>query len=112
MKNLILILGMVLSFHSFAQEKKVTNEQEFGFKCDTIKINSDKNILELNGNVSLKTDSIELENAEKIVFNKSTQGLVVTGLNQFVIDGAIQIKDKAKKRILRYTLGDKIAYLE
>ena len=113
MKKLFFLFVFFISFNSFAQENdidKKANEPEF--KCDVIKISSDKNTLEFNGNVSFKTDIIELENAEKIVFNQTTKELIVTGLNDFTIDGAIQIKDKAEKKILRYTIGDKIAYLE
>jgi hypothetical protein len=113
MKKIIFLFVLFISFNSFGQEndiEKKVNEPEF--KCDVIKISSDKNILEFNGNVSFKTDIIELENAEKIVFNQFTKELIVTGLNDFSIDGAIEIKDNAEKKILRYTIGDKTAYLE
>jgi lipopolysaccharide assembly outer membrane protein LptD (OstA) len=113
MKNLIFILGLILSFSSFAQGNDVKNKQnEPKIKCDIVKINSDKNILEFNGNVSLKTDIIELENAKKIVFNQRTKEIIVTGFDEFIINGEIQIKGKAEKKILRYTIGEKTAYME
>jgi lipopolysaccharide assembly outer membrane protein LptD (OstA) len=113
MKKLIFAFVLLLSFSSFSQEAKIekkSNEPEF--KSDLIKINTEQNTLEFTGNVSFKTEIIELENAEKIVYNQSTKELIVTGLNDFTIDGAIQIKDKASKKILRYKIGEKIAYLE
>jgi lipopolysaccharide assembly outer membrane protein LptD (OstA) len=113
MKNLIFVFGLLLSFGSFAQENDVNKIQnELEFKCDVMKINTDKNTLEFNGNVSFRTDIIELKNAEKIVFNQITKELVVTGFNEFAFYGAIQIKDKAENKILRYTIGEKVAYVE
>jgi len=77
-----------------------------------MKISDDKNIFVLKGNVNLKTEIIEIDNAEKAIYNKTTKELVVKGLDQFEIDGAIQIKDKGKKKVLRYTVGERMAYLE
>ncbi len=113
MKNLIFILGLLLSFSSFAQETDIKGEKnDLKFECDVVIYSSDKNMFEFNGKVSFKTDIIEIENADKIVFNQITKELTVTGLKDFTIDGAIQIKDKAEKKILTYTIGEKIAYLE
>ena len=112
MKNLFIAIALIIGLNSFGQQKTKTEIKKTKFKCDLIKFDSEQNTLELTGNVSFKTEIIELENAEKIVFNKSTNEIIVSGLKDFSIDGAIQITDKADKKILRYKIGERIAYVE
>ncbi|SHI30304.1 hypothetical protein SAMN04488096_1016 [Mesonia phycicola] len=113
MKNWILLIGLLIGVNSFAQDKSIENEKnEPSFKCDIVKFDSKKNTMEFQGNVNFKSDIIELKNADKIVLNNNTNEIIVTGLGEFTIDGAIQIKDKAEKNILKYTIGERIAYLE
>jgi len=110
MKFVIFIAAFFLSFNSFAQtESKDMYEILY---CDVAKFDANQNITEFIGNVSLKTDIIEFKNAEKVILSNTTQEIVVTGLDEFIFDGAIEIKDKAEKKILKYTLGEKVAYLE
>lgn len=111
MKNIYFLLAILLCFSSIAQQNIEEKENiETQFACDIIKI--DKDILVLKGNVNFKTDIIEIDNAKKAIFNKITKELIVKGLDQFEIDGAIQIKDKGKKKVLHYTVGERVAYLE
>jgi lipopolysaccharide assembly outer membrane protein LptD (OstA) len=110
MKNCILLIGVLFGLSSFAQEKTVENKPSF--TCDIVKFDSEKNTMEFNRNVSFKSDIIEIENADKIVMNKNTNEIIVIGLKDFTIDGAVQIKDKAEKKILKYTIGERIVYLE
>ena len=113
MRYLMLLIGLLIGLNSFAQEKKEkTTENEPYFSCDIVKFNSEKNTMEFQGNVYFKSEIIELENADKITLNKNTNEIIVAGLKEFTIDGAIQIKDKAEKKILKYTIGERIAYLE
>lgn len=113
MKNWILLIGLLIGVNSFAQEKNVENlKNQPSFSCDIIKFDSENNKMEFQGNVNFKSEIIELKNADKIVLNKNTNEIIVTGLKEFTIDGAIQIKDKAEKKILKYTIGERIAYLE
>lgn len=113
MKNWILLIMLLSGVHSFAQEKIVDNEKYKPYiSCDVVKFDSENKIMEFEGNVSLNSAIIELENADKIILDTSTNNLIVIGLKEFTIDGAIQIKDKAEKKILKYTIGERIAYLE
>ena len=61
---------------------------------------------------TFKTKNLELKKADKIVYDQKKKQITVTGLQEFSFSGAIQVKDKGKKRIFKYTLGEKIAYLE
>lgn len=38
--------------------------------------------------------------------------MIIYGLGEFSIDGAIQISDNATMKILRYKIGDKVAYID
>jgi len=113
MKNWILLIGVLIGVNSFAQEENVENvTNEPSFSCDIVKIDSDNDTMEFQGNVNFKSEIIEIENADKIVLNKTTNEIIVTGFREFTIDGAIQIKDKTEKKKLKYTIGERIAYLE
>ena len=113
MKNAALLIRILIGISSFAQENtNETAKRKPSFTCEAVTFDSDKNTIELEGNVSFKTDIIELENADRVLYNQTTNELVVTGAQGFTFDGTIQITDQAKKKILRYTLGERIAYLE
>lgn len=113
MRNWILLLGLLIGLNSFAQEKNAVNiNEEPSYSCKVINYDSENNTLELLGNVNFKSDIIALDNADKIVMNKSTNEIIVTGLKKFTIDGSVQVKDRGEKKILKYTIGERIAYLE
>ncbi len=80
--------------------------------CKIIKFDTKKNIFEYIGNVEFKNEIIQFEKAEKIVYNKETNEILVTGLNEFTIDGVIQVADNPKMKTLRYKIGERIVYIE
>src|SRR5690606_2469511 len=112
MKKLIFVFSLLLSLNSYAQGEVKANQNEPEFTSDRMIFHEDKNLLELIGKVDFKTDIIELIEADKIAFNRTTNEIVVTGLKNFVFDGEIVITGKAEKQILKYTIGEKIAYVE
>ncbi|MCC4211225.1 hypothetical protein [Leeuwenhoekiella parthenopeia] len=114
MKNILLTFGLLIGFYSFGQKNEyiVSDKEEPSFSSETAKYDPENNTIEFRGNVNFQSEIIQLENADKILLNKNTNEIVVTGLKDFTIDGAIQIKGEAKRKILKYTLGDRIAYLE
>lgn len=105
MKNLFLAIVLLIGQSSFAQDKPE-------FKCDVIKYDTETKMTELSGNVSFKTDIIALEKADKILVNNETNEIIVSGLAEFSFDGSIQIAEKAEMKIMRYRVGERIAYLE
>ncbi len=112
MKNLFIAIALIIGLNSFAQDTTEINLDKPGFKCDIMKFNSETNTMEFSGNVSFKTDIIELKNADKILLNNNTNEIIVSGLSEFTIDGAIQVSEKAEKKIMRYKIGERIAYVE
>jgi len=112
MKNLLIAVALFMGFNSFAQEVKVTTDNEPEFKCTTLSYDPSTSILELIGEVSFKSEILEFENADKIVWNRDSNEILVSGLNEFTIDGAIQFSETGDKKALRYTIGERIAYVE
>jgi len=112
MKNLFLAIALIIGLNSFAQDKTEINIDKPEIKCNLVKFNSETNTTEFSGNVSFKTDIIELKNAEKILLNNETNEITVSGLAEFTIDGAIQISEKMEKKIMKYKIGERIAYVE
>ena len=112
MKNLLIAVALFMSFNSFAQEGKVSTDKKPEFKCTTLSYDPSANILELIGEVSFKSEILEFENADKIVWNRDLNEILVSGLNEFTIDGAIQFSETGDKKALRYTIGERIAYVE
>ncbi len=113
MKNWILIIGLLVCSTTFAQQtdtKTIKNEPEFS--SDVVQISSDQKTLIFKGNVKLKTDIIEFEDAKEIVYNPTTKKLTASGLKGFKFKGTIKIIDKAQKKIVTYTIGEKIAFLQ
>jgi lipopolysaccharide assembly outer membrane protein LptD (OstA) len=96
MKNLFLAIALMIGLNSFAQDKTEIKDDKPEFKCDVVKFDKETNTIELLGNVSFKTDIIELEKADKIILNKETNEIIVSGLAEFTIDGAIQISEKSE----------------
>ena len=114
MKNLILLAVLSYSLSSFAQNDKAEiKDNEPEFTCDLVKFDPESDNIELIGNVNFETDIIKLEKADKVVYNQKTKELLATGLRHYVmIDGAVQIDNQAEMKTLRYTIGDRIAYIE
>ena len=113
MKNLLLSIITFYSLSSVAQNVELNSlNEKHKITCEIAMFDSDCKTYEFTGNVNFKTNIIDIVNADKIVYDQNTNEILVTGLSDFSIDGAIEITDKAKKRILKYRLGDRIAYLE
>lgn len=113
MKKFLVIFIVFCSLTVIAQNeisvKEAVNQE---FKCDLVRFDSDCKVMEIIGNVSFKTDIIEIKNAEKIVFDQNTQEILVTGASEFTFDGAIQVDTGTDMKTVRYKLGEKIAYVE
>ena len=112
MKNYILITLLSIGSISFAQNKENKHWLEPQYKSDRAVFNKNENVLRLEGNVVFQTAILTLKNADLILWNRSTNEIIAYGQKEFEIDGSIEITDKADKKILRYKLGEKIAYLE
>jgi hypothetical protein len=112
MKNLYVVIVLAFGINIYSQETVKSNDNKTELTCKLIKFDTEKNIFEYIGNVAFKNEIIQFQKAEKIVYNKETNEIVVSGLNDFTINGAIQVADNSKMKILRYKIGERIAYIE
>lgn len=122
MKNLLLPASLLISLITYSQETETVNAvavttESIEIHNDFYKVRSkemiideDKNTIEYNGGVVLITDVITLE-ADKVIFNKENKEVTATG--NFRFKGVpLKLKANNSNNILRYTLGDHVAYLE
>lgn len=107
---------MFLGIQMSAQD--VSNDNlDKKYTCQEITFDDGNKQMELIGDVHFQTSLLTLNHAEKIVLDTENNNIVVYGLAEFVFDGEISFThtgDSAKnyKGILRYKLGDKIAYIQ
>lgn len=112
MKNLYVVIALAFGINIYSQETVKSNDNKSELTCKLIKFDTEKNIFEYIGNLEFKDEIIQFQKAEKIVFNKETNEMLVTGLNEFTINGAIQVADNSKMKTLRYKIGEQIAHIE
>ena len=108
----LLAIALFISFGMMNAQSNDNTTSEPEYKADNLIFNEKDNSLQLIGNVNFKSEILEFENAEKVVWNKSSNEIIVSGLKKFSIDGSIQYSDNSDKKILRYKLGSKVAFIE
>jgi len=113
MKKFIFFLLVLSGTSVFGQEQltvKETSNPEL--TCDSVRYFPATRIVEFLGNVKLHTDIIEIEKAEKIVLDQTTQEIIASGLSDFTFDGEIRITSGKENKTVRYKIGERIAYVE
>ena len=112
MKILALLFFMLLGTGVMAQEAPVTFEsQGIVFSGDQSVLRKDKQIVELTGNVHFTTSIVEIEKAEKIVYDKNTKTFTISGFNELVLNGKKRLASDLGSTTLKIDLGGSIAYL-
>ena len=112
MKIVNILIFLFIGINSFAQVDSDSPETKSQITSDKMVYNEETKTIKLIGNVSFKTDIIELEGAEKITFNQETKELVASGFREFTFDGTLKISEDGDKNTLRYKVGESILYLE
>ncbi|GAB2788565.1 hypothetical protein GCM10027275_36860 [Rhabdobacter roseus] len=116
MKKHWMMIGLGLgSLYATAQEvppseKVPLPNQEY--TCKEVHINTSTHQTTLLGNVDFKTDFLEIKNADTLIYDQKTHGIVALGLKQFSFSGAVYLAKDATHQRLRYKLGDTTAYLD
>ncbi|WP_057938808.1 hypothetical protein [Algoriphagus resistens] len=64
------------------------------------------------GNVHLRTERLEVINAEKAIYNRESRELIITGIDKLSFKGGLKKIPGADNRIIRYKLGESMAYLD
>lgn len=112
MKTLVLLFFMFLGTGLMAQDAPVTFESKgVVFSGDQSVTRNDKQIVELTGNVHFTTSIVEIEKAEKIVYDKKTRTFTISGFNELVLNGKKRLASDLGSTTLKIDLGGSIAYL-
>ncbi|MDX1602433.1 MAG: hypothetical protein R3209_05145 [Salinimicrobium sediminis] len=112
MKIFVLLFVMFLGVEVMAQEAPVTFEsKDVFFSGDQSVVRSDKQIVEFKGNVHFTTSIVEIEKADKIVYDKKTRTFTISGFNELVLNGKKRLASDFGSTTLKIDLGGSIAYL-
>lgn len=112
MKILVLFFCMLFGVGVAAQEAPVTFESKgITFSGDESVLRKDKQIVELTGNVHFTTSIVEIEKADKIVYDKKTKTFTISGFNELVLNGKKRLASDLGSTTLKIDLGGSIAYL-
>lgn len=112
MKVVVLLLLMFLGVEGIAQKAPVTFEgKDVFFSGDQSVTRNDKQVVEFTGNVHFTTSIVEIEKAEKIVYDKKTQTFTISGFSELVLNGKKRLASDLGSTTLKIDLGGSIAYL-
>lgn len=112
MKVVVLLLLMFLGVEGMAQKSPVTFEgKDVFFSGDQSVTRNDKQVVEFTGNVHFTTSIVEIEKAEKIVYDKKTQTFTISGFSELVLNGKKRLASDLGSTTLKIDLGGSIAYL-
>ncbi|MHA6280931.1 hypothetical protein ACXYMT_12195 [Salinimicrobium sp. CAU 1759] len=112
MKTLVVFLFMLIGTAVFAQEAPVTFESKgVFFSGDQNVQRQDKQIVEFTGNVHFSTSIVEIDKAEKIVYDKKSKTFTISGFSELVLNGKKRKASDFGSTTLKVDLGGSIAYL-
>ncbi|NJW52605.1 hypothetical protein [Salinimicrobium oceani] len=112
MKVIALICFLFFGFSAVAQETPVSFEGKgVYFSGDHSVTREDKQIVEFTGNVHFTTSIVEIEKAEKIVYDKKTKTFTISGFNELLLNGKKRLASDLGATTLKIDLGGSIAYL-
>lgn len=112
MKAFLFLAGFLFSTGMFAQEFPFAKvDAEILFSGDKQTMSSNKQILELTGNVSFTTDIVAIEKADKIVYDSKNKTFTISGFKELRINGEKQLAEDLGPTTLRIRVGDSVAYL-
>ncbi|RNC87812.1 MAG: hypothetical protein ED556_01085 [Winogradskyella sp.] len=115
MKKFIYIVSFafITGANCYAQ-KETQSKDELSYSCEgVVELDAQKQTITLTGNANLKTDVFEFQDADKILINKVSNEVIISGAYKVRFKGGtIERASELKSYHLRYKIGDKIAYLE
>ncbi len=112
MKIVIFVLCMFFGSSLMAQDAPVTFESKgVIFSGDQSVKSNNKQVVEFTGNVHFTTSIVEIEKAERIVYDKKTKTFTISGFNELVLNGKKRMASDLGSTTLKIDLGGSIAYL-
>lgn len=112
MRIILLLVLMFFGAGVMAQDAPVTFEGKgVVFSGDHSVLREDKQIVEFTGNVHFTTSIVEIEKAERIVYDKKTRTFTISGFNELLLNGKKRLASDLGSTTLKIDLGGTIAYL-
>ncbi len=112
MKNLFLLFFTLITSVAIAQEEPATFKGNGAvFSGDHSIERDNKQIVEFTGNVHFSTSIVEIEKADRIVFDKKTKTFTVSGFSELRLNGKKRLAADLGATTLKIDIGDSIVYL-
>lgn len=113
MRHLIFLLFTFWTVGISAQETTVSfQDNEISFSGDHSTISENNQVVEFTGNVQFTTDIVEIEKADKIVYDRKTKTFTISGFKELRLHGKKKLASDFGPTTLKIDLGDCIAYLK
>ena len=110
---LVLVFAFLFGHGVLAQEK-----QENYFENSGITFSGDKSIgkdkdqlVEFTGNVHFSSSIVEIEKADKIVYDRKTKTFTISGFSELLLNGKKRLASDLGSTTLKLEVGDCVAYL-
>ena len=111
------ILVLVFAF-LFGQGVVAQEKQENYFENSGITFSGDKSIgkdkdqlVEFTGNVHFSSSIVEIEKADKIVYDRKTKTFTISGFSELLLNGKKKLASDLGSTTLKLEVGDCVAYL-
>ena len=112
MRTIVVLLGLFLCTAGFAQETKVTfSDSGITLSGENSRLNESRDVIELSGHASFSTSIVEIEEAEKIVYDRKNKTFTISGFKELRLNGEKQLAEDLGPTTLKIRVGDCIAYL-
>lgn len=112
MRPLLLLFFLLFGTGLIAQEGPITFTGEgIVFSGDNNITTKNEEMVELTGNVHFSTSIVEIEKAEKIVYDRKTKTFTISGFKELRLNGKKKLASDLGSTTLKIDLGDCVAYL-
>ena len=112
MKPIFLLIFALFGTGMFAQQAPQLFESAgVTFTGDYGIVKENKRIVEFTGNVHFTTDIVEVDKADKIVYDRRSKTFTVSGFSELVLNGRKKLASDLGSTTLKVNVGDSIVYL-
>ena len=111
MRRLLLFFLLISGGAISAQENTLFRSSEAVLSGDRSSLKQDEHIVEFTGDLHFSTDIVEIEKAEKIVYDRKTKTFTVSGFSELLLNGKRKPASDLGATTIKVDLGDSIVYL-
>ena len=116
-KNIYLLPAIIILAIScntlYAQAKINSDKDAVIYHCDSLKTNTEMNLMTLVGNVSVKTKDLSLVNCEKVDWDLNSKTITAYHVASFDFNGHVTLVSEAKNLgVLEYVIDDNTVFIK